>query len=131
MESKAVQLGLVGLILLTGASCSSTSQSVFPERVFSAPWSMDAVALESLKTKVNALKVGDKVDHVLETVGIPDSDQSYNKNGRNRIFTYYVTRSRVDSPNESDRVVKIALDQQNKVKAIYSNVEDIRSRNWP
>jgi hypothetical protein len=53
------------------------------------------------------------------------------KNGRVRTLVFYVTRQESDSPLETDRVVLIGLNSHNKVKAIYSNVEGILTRNWP
>jgi hypothetical protein len=92
---------------------------------------MDAKGIERLREAVNALNMGDKVERVVENVGVPDSDHITNKNGRVRIFTYYVTRQRVDSSIESDKIVNIAFDRWDKVRAIYSNVTGVLTRNWP
>ena len=79
---------------------------------------------------MNALNMGDKVERVVENVGVPDSDHTTNKNERVGIFTYYVIRLRADSPIESDRIVLIAFDRRDKVRAIYSNVTGVLIRNW-
>ena len=130
MRSEFIAWGLLMLIVLTTASCSSKVYPTFPERVFSNPWSMDAQGIEHLREAVNALNMGDKVERVVENVGVPDSDHTTNKNERVGIFTYYVIRLRADSPIESDRIVLIAFDRRDKVRAIYSNVTGVLIRNW-
>ena len=130
MRSKAMLFAPLALIIFASA-CSSANQPALPERVFTAPWSMEPSAVDGFRTRVNAINLGDKVDHVVAIVGVPDSDQTFKKNETNRIFTYYVTRQRADSPIESDKIVLIAFNGRNKVKATYSNVENIATRNWP
>lgn len=112
-------------------SCTSSSEPQFPERIFSSSWSMSATDLGRLRGAVNAIQLGDNIEHVVKTVGIPDADQSFKKNEQNRIFTYYVTRQRPNAPLESDKLVLIAFNSHDKVKAIYSNVDKISNRNWP
>jgi len=121
----------LGVVVFATVSCSSPGQPTFPERAFDTAWVMDASAVEHLRASVNAVNLGDGVERVVKTVGVPDSDHMVQKNEKNRIFTYYVTRQRADSPIESDKVAKIAFDGRDKVKAIFSNVEGIASRNWP
>ncbi len=131
MKFGAISIGLAIIAILMVASCSTPSQTAFPERVFTAPWSMDPDSLGRLRSNVNAVNLGDDVTHVIKVVGIPDADRSVRKNETIRTFTYYVQRQRTDSPIESDRIVLIAFDDRNKVKTIYSNVEKINSRNRP
>ena len=131
MRSESMPRGLVMLIVLATASCSSKDYPTFPERVFSTPWLMDAKGIEHLREAVNALNMGDKVERVVENVGVPDLDQTINKNEKVRTFTYYVTRQRSDWSIESDRIVLIAFDRREKVRGIYSNVEGVATRNWP
>jgi hypothetical protein len=132
MKAEAtLRFGALALLIMGAMSCSSSSQPHFSERVFSDAWSMDAKDLERLRTSTNAVNLGDDIGHVVEGVGIPDRDHTIKKNEQIRFLTYYVTRQRADSALESDKVVIIALNSHNKVKAIYSNVDRIPSRNWP
>jgi outer membrane protein assembly factor BamE (lipoprotein component of BamABCDE complex) len=119
---------------LLGAACSSTkapSVPSFPARTFTAPWSMSAGDIERFRTSVNSVNLGDTMTHVVETVGAPDSDQTFQKNKRHRIFTYYITRQQAEDPIASDKVVMISFDVRDKVEGLYSNVENIATRNWP
>lgn len=92
---------------------------------------MNTGELERLKVNIAKIEIGDDVSQVVDLLGAPDKDYTVKKNDKNRFLVYYVTRQRADSPIESDKRVTIALNGQNKVKAIFSNVENIRSRNWP
>lgn len=131
MTNKAILLGALGFIFVSVAACSSATPSSFPDRIFTAPWSMEASAVERLRIKVDSINLGDKVDHVVSTMGVPDSDHTVRKNKTNRIFTYYITRHSAGTTIESDKIVQIAFDNRSRVKAIYSNVEFIATRNWP
>ena len=91
---------------------------------------MDAKNLEHLRLSVNAVNLGDDIRHVVDAVGIPDRDYTVKKNEKHRFLIYYVTRQRPDSSIESDKRVTFALNGDNKVEAIYSNVQHISSRNW-
>jgi hypothetical protein len=128
-----VMPGMLCTLVLVLSSCGKSNEkpSAYPERAFTAPWSMDSDSLTRLKLKVNALILGDDLAEVVKTVGVPDTDHTVKKDEAVRILTYYVTRQRTDSPVESDKVVYIAFDQNGKVKGIYSNVEGISTRNWP
>jgi hypothetical protein len=92
---------------------------------------MKASDVDRLRMSVNAINLGDDLQHVIKTVGVPDSDFTVKKNWTTRFLTYYVTRERSDSPVETDKQVTIALNEYNRVKAIYSNLQNIPSRNWP
>jgi hypothetical protein len=87
--------------------------------------------VERLRMSVKAITLGDDLQDVIKTVGVPDSDYTVKKNWTTRFLTYYVTCERSDSPVETDKRVTIALNEHNKVKAIFSNVQNIPSRNWP
>jgi hypothetical protein len=137
MDSRVV-VRFAGMLLafVFAASCSSSKKRVdtppdFPERVFSGPWAMETTTLERFKTNVEAINMGDDVTRVIALLGPPDADKKIAKNEKIRIFEYYVKRQHADSPIESDRYVSIVLNDHNAVKSIYSNVEDIPSRNWP
>ena len=92
---------------------------------------MDTKTLERLKLNVNAVNLGDDIAQVVKRVGVPDGDYTVKKNDKNRFLTYYATRQRADSRIESDKVVVIALNDDDKVKAIFSNIDGITTRNWP
>ena len=92
---------------------------------------MDPAAVELFKQNVHKLQIGDTVEHVSTTLGPPDADVTVNKDEKVQIFTYYVTRQKPDIPLESDQKVLIGIDRHNKVKAIYSNVNGIESKNSP
>lgn len=134
MTMNAILLGVFSWAVFSVVACSSTkapSIPPFPERRFTAPWSMRAGDVERLRTSVNSVNLGDTMTHVVETVGVPDSDQTFQKNKRHRIFTYYITRQQAEDPIASDKVVMISFDVRDKVESLYSNVENIATRNWP
>jgi hypothetical protein len=119
------------LIVVGIISCTTPAETHFPERIFSGPWSMSTQDLERLRKNVDQIALDDDISHVVDVLGVPDLDYTVKKNDKNRFLTYYVTRQRADSSIESDKRVTVALNGQNKVKAIFSNVENIRTRNWP
>ena len=131
-----MQLGAMMLICMIALSCASSKRSDsvpphFPERQFTAPWSMDALTLERFKANVNTIDVGDDLTRVVKLLGPPDADKRTTKNENIRIFEYYVRRQFADSPNEADKYVSIVLNDHDAVKSIYSNVENIPSKNLP
>jgi hypothetical protein len=124
------KLGL--LLMVVGiTSCTTPAEPHFSERKFSGPWSMSVQDLDRLRVNVSKIALGDDIAHVLDTVGAPDLDYTVKKNDRNRFLIYYATRKRADSPVESDKRVTIALNNQNRVKAIFSNIDNIQTKNWP
>lgn len=55
---------------------------------------MEAAKLEHLKNNVAQVNIGDDIITVVDVVGIPDVDQTIQKNEKHRFF-YYLLR---DSP---------------------------------
>jgi len=92
---------------------------------------MPAKDIERLKVNVNAVHVGDAIQLVIGTVGVPDRDYRAGKDRNARFFVYWVTRQDPLSYNLSDKLVLIAFDRGNKVIGTYSNVEGIKTKNWP
>jgi hypothetical protein len=74
------------------------------------------------------MELGEDIAQTIAMLGVPDDDKTEKKNEQVRIFTYYVTRQRADSPLNSDKVVLIGFNADGKVKAIYSNVDGVRTR---
>lgn len=130
MKSK-LQLVFLAIALSGIVCCKWHTEMHFPERTFNTPWTMDTKTLERLKLNVNAVDLGDDIAQVVKRVGVPDGDYTVKKNDKNRFLTYYATRQRADSRIESDKVVVIALNDDDKVKAIFSNIDGITTRNWP
>ena len=123
------------VLFLVVAACSCRRDTVdsiprFPERQFTNSWSMDQSALERFKGHVNQILVGDDITRLINVVGLPDKDETSEKNERVRTFVYYVTRQRADTGIEGDKVVIVGLNRNAKVTRIYSNVEGIPSKNW-
>jgi outer membrane protein assembly factor BamE (lipoprotein component of BamABCDE complex) len=132
MKTNAIlQVGGTALMIAVAACHSSSSPAQFPERIFHSSWSMDAKDLERFVVNVNAVSMGDSMEHVIAVLGTPDLDQTIKKNEKLRFFYYYVLVHRAHSPIESDKRVMIAFNSDNKVKAISSNVEGIPSKNMP
>ncbi len=78
--------------------------------MFHEPWSIDRKALDYLTSTVNAIKPGDDIHRVVDTIGIPDSDHFTDKNRKTHYLTYYVIRRESASANKLNKLVIIALD---------------------
>ncbi len=92
---------------------------------------MDPAALKHFTEKANAVPIGADITEVVGSLGAPDADHAVQKDEYHRTFTYYVTRKLSDHPMESDQHVLFAFNRDGKLERVYSNVESIRSKNWP
>jgi hypothetical protein len=89
-------------------------------------WEMDAANQEQLFAKLALLKLGDKRDLIIDTLGKPTTDRVITPKAKRtflvRYVDYYVKRVN-ENVNTNDQIVRLSFDQADALIGVESNVD--------
>ena len=129
--------GLLGRLLLlfsgvllgwgTMSAAELTAPIGTPKSRVQFGWEMDAANQEQLFAKLALLKLGDKRDLIIDTLGKPPKDRVITPKGKRtflvRMVQYYVREVNPDLSNTNDQSVILYFDQADALIGVSSNVD--------